>query len=364
MERDNLQAALKQLLTIATANGFVTFDDIMKCADDNSLSLGEFDWLAEAAGSRNVIIYDEAPTRSKSEDDEYDDYAQVDYDHTFAEAIAISPELEPLIDEIRNIVPPQRGEVRRLKYQVQEGNAHARQRMADMYLRIAVRIAVSRAKTYDVDLVDTVGDAFMGLLTAIDRYDPDHSGPFISFASLWIYQNISREQSTRNPCIYFPVHRKEWFYTMYPLLKARGCTECDDVLKCNKVVDMICEKVQCNREQAADVLTASLPNLSWEDIIEGKIDYSEPSYLDESVIEDIEGRDRSSVVREILDKLTPRERMVLIDRYGLDDGEEKTLEQVGQKLGVTRERVRQIEAKAFRKLRHPSRSKKLKEFLN
>ena len=353
MERDNLQAALKQLLTIATANGFVTFDDIMKCADDNSLSLGEFDWLAEAAGSRNVIIYDEAPTRSKSEDDEYDDYAQVDYDHTFAEAIAISPELEPLIDEIRNIVPPQRGEVGRLKYQVQEGNAHARQRMADMYLRIAVRIAVSRAKTYDVDLVDTVGDAFMGLLTAIDRYDPDHSGPFISFASLWIYQNISREQSTRNPCIYFPVHRKEWFYTMYPLLKARGCTECDDVLKCNKVVDMICEKVQCNREQAADVLTASLPNLSWEDIIEGKIDYSEPSYLDESIIENIEGRDRSSVVREILDKLTPRERMVLIDRYGLDDGEEKTLEQVGQKLGVTRERVRQIEAKAFRKLRHP-----------
>ena len=364
MERDNLQAALKQLLTIATANGFVTFDDIMKCADDNSLSLGEFDWLSDAAGSRNVIIYDEAPTRSKSEDDEYDDYAQVDYDHTFAEAIAISPELEPLIDEIRNIVPPQRGEVGRLKYQVQEGNAHARQRMADMYLRIAVRIAVSRAKTYDVDLVDTVGDAFMGLLTAIDRYDPDHSGPFISFASLWIYQNISREQSTRNPCIYFPVHRKEWFYTMYPLLKARGCTECDDVLKCNKVVDMICEKVQCNREQAADVLTASLPNLSWEDIIEGKIDYSEPSYLDESIIEDIEGRDRSSVVREILDKLTPRERMVLIDRYGLDDGEEKTLEQVGQKLGVTRERVRQIEAKAFRKLRHPSRSKKLKEFLN
>lgn len=364
MERDNLQAALKQLLTIATANGFVTFDDIMKCADDNSLSLGEFDWLSDAAGSRNVIIYDEAPTRSKSEDDEYDDYAQVDYDHTFAEAIAISPELEPLIDEIRNIVPPQRGEVGRLKYQVQEGNAHARQRMADMYLRIAVRIAVSRAKTYDVDLVDTVGDAFMGLLTAIDRYDPDHSGPFISFASLWIYQNISREQRTRNPCIYFPVHRKEWFYTMYPLLKARGCTECDDVLKCNKVVDMICEKVQCNREQAADVLTASLPNLSWEDIIEGKIDYSEPSYLDESIIEDIEGRDRSSVVREILDKLTPRERMVLIDRYGLDDGEEKTLEQVGQKLGVTRERVRQIEAKAFRKLRHPSRSKKLKDFLN
>ena len=364
MERDNRQEALKQLLSIAAANGFITFDDIMKCADDNSLSIGEFDWLADAAGSRNVLIYDEAPGRSKSEDDEYDDYAQVDYERTFAEAIKMSPELEPLINDIRNIVPPQRGEVRRLKYQVREGNTHARQRMTEMYLRIAVRIAVSRAKTYDTDLIDTVGNAFVGLLTAIDRYDPDHSGPFISFASLWIFQNISREQRTRNPCIYFPVHRKEWFYTMYPLLKATGCTECDDVLKCNKVIEMICQKIQCNQEQAADVLTASLPNLSLEDITENETDYSELSSFDQDVGEESEAQSLSDVLHETLNKLTERERIILIDRFGLDDDEQKTLEQIGLKFGITRERVRQIEQKALRKLRHPSRSKKLKVFLS
>ena len=363
MERDNRQAALKQLLTIATASGFVTFDDIMKCADDNALSLGEFDWLADAAGSRNVIIYDEAPTCPKSEDDEFDDYAQVDYDRTFTEAVEMSPELEPLINDIRNIVPPQRGEVSRLKYQVQEGNAHARQRMVEMYARIAVRIAVSRAKSYDMDLVETVGDAFVGLLIAIDKYDPDHSGPFISFASLWIYQNISREQSTRNPCIYFPVHRKEWFYATYPILKSRGCTECDDVLKCDKVVDMICQKVQCNREQAADVLTASLPSLSLEVVSEGEInDLVHANFGEDNNMKRIvEARDRSQIIREMLDQLTERERKVLIDRYGLDDDVEQTLEQIGQKLGITRERVRQIEEKALRKLRHSTRSKKLKE---
>lgn len=361
MERDNRQAALRQLLAIASANGFVTFDDIAKCADDHSLSLGQFDWLTDAASSRNVIIYDEAPALSKLDEDDYDDYAQIDYERTFAEAIEMSPELEPLINDIRSIVPPQRGEVMRLKYQVQEGNAHARQRMVEMYLRIAVRIAVSRAKTYDVDLVDTVGDAVLGLLTAIDKYDPDHSGPFISFASLWIYQRISREQSTRNPCIYFPVHRKEWFYTMYPLLKARGCSECDDVLKCSKVVDMICQKIQCRQEQAADVLIASLPNLSWEEIVDSDTDYPELSFFYEDIVEDVEGRDRSKVVREVLNMLNERERTVLIDRFGLDDGVEKTLEQVGKKLGVTRERVRQIEAKAFRKLLHPTRLKKLKD---
>ena len=362
MERENRQLALEQLLSIATANGFVTFDDIIKCADDNSLSLGEFDWLADAAGLRNIIIYDEVPTHLELEDDEFDDYAQVDYDRTFAEAIEMSPELKPLINDIKRVVPPQRGEVNRLKYQLQEGNVHARQRMVEMYLRIAVRIAVSRAKTFDMDLVETVGDAFMGLLFAVDRYNPDQSGPFSSFASLWIYQNISREQSTRNPSIYFPVHRKEWFYTMYPLLKARGCTECDDILKCSKVVDMISKKIPCSREQAVDVLTASLPNLSWEDVCDSETDYLELNYYEKGLEEDIEAEDLRCKVREILNKLSERERTVLIERYGLDDGEEKTLEQVGLKLGITRERIRQIEARAFRKLRHPSRAKELTDF--
>ena len=127
---------------------------------------------------------------------------------------------------------------------------------------------------------------------------------------------------------------------------------------------MICQKIQCSRAQAADVLTASLPNISWEEVVDSNIDYPEQGRFNEDIVGDVEGQDRSKVIREILNKLTDRERTVLIDRYGLDDDVEKTLEQVGQKLGITRERVRQIEAKAFRKLRHPSRSKKLKEFLN
>ena len=78
MERDNRQAAFKQLLAIAASNGYVTFDDIMHCADDNSLSIGEFDWLAEAVGARNIIIYDETPKPVNSNEDDYDDYAQID----------------------------------------------------------------------------------------------------------------------------------------------------------------------------------------------------------------------------------------------------------------------------------------------
>ena len=352
MEKENRQAALHQLLTIATTNGYVTFDDIMRCADDNSLSIGDFDWLSEAVGARNIIIYDEAPNSVTFDDDEFDDYAQIDYERVFTEAIEISPTLEPLIDNIRSIIPPQRGEVARLKYQVKEGNVHARERMTEMYLRLAVRIAVSRAKIYDLDLEETIGDAFVGLLTAVDKYDPDYSGPFISFSSLWIYQHISRKQSTRNPNIYFPAHRKEWFYTMYPLIKARGCSECTRVFQCEKVVDMICEKIQCERDQVRDVLMASLSSFSWDELTESDIRSFKLSYSDDEIIERIENSFLTEEVHKALNKLTNRQREVLINRYGLNDGVEKTLEQIGKKYGLTRERIRQIEAVALKKFSH------------
>ena len=351
MEKDNRQAALNQLLAIAASNGYVTFDDIMRCADDNSLSIGEFDWLSETAWSRNVIIYDEAPKPLSSDDDDYDDYAQIDYEQTFSEAIEMAPGIKALIESIRSIMPPQRGEVGRLKYQVREGNTHARKRMIEMYLRIAVRIAVSRAKVYNLDLEETVGDAFIGLMIAVDKYDPDHSGPFVSFASLWIYQNISREQSTCNPNMYFPVHRKELFFTMYPLLKARGCVDCDQILQCEKVIDMICEKGKCERDQACDIITASLPCLSLDKLAEADVDDDHYFYTDDEMIEKVESSVRTEAVHKMLSILRARDREILSDRYGLRDGTEKTLEQVGQKHNLTRERIRQIEIKALRKLR-------------
>lgn len=350
MEESSRQTALKQLLVIAASNGYVTFDDMMHCADDNSLSIGELDWLAEMAGARNLVIYDEAPQRKSPDDDEFDDYAQSDYERTFTEAVEMCPELDTLIDDIRNIIPPQWGEVGRLKYQVKEGNAHARERMIEMYLRLAVRIAVSRAKAYDLDLGETVGDAFVGLLTAVDKYDPDYSGPFTSFASLWIYQNISREQSTLNPNIYFPVHRKEVFYSVYPLLKARGCTSCDRFFQCKKVVNMICEKVSCNFAQARDILAASVPSLSLDKMTENDEEDLHLSYSDEEMLEEIDIIFQAEELHRALDHLTPRQQAVLTDRYGLNDGTEKTLEQVGQKYGLTRERIRQIENKALRRL--------------
>lgn len=369
MEKDNRQKALMQLLKVETAKGYVTFDDIMQCADDNSLSIGELDWLSEAASSRNVIIYEETPFSVRSEDEEYDDYAQIDYEQTFIEAIEMCPELEALINDIRSIIPPQRGEVGRLKYALKEGNSHARDRMIEMYLRLALRIAVSRAKAYDLDLSETVGDAFRGLIIAVDKYDSDTSGPFTSFASLWIYQYITRLQSTKNPHIYFPYHRKEWFYTMYPLFKEQGCLACEDFTQCENAIEMICNRIYCNKEEARDVVIASKDYLSIESIFENvdSLLYKELISrwtIDSNLQELTEQVLLKKQLNEVLDTLPQREKEVIILRYGIGDEIERTLEKVGQIIGVSRERVRQIEKSALTKLRQPSRNRKLRDYLD
>ena len=188
MGRDNRQEALTYLLDQAEKQGYVTFDDIMDCADANSLPIKDFDWLTSVITTRGILVYDEAPasrTVSDQNDDDFDDYAQSDYEAVYDRIIELEPSLEDFVTAVRNIVPPQWREFSTLKYQVLEGNQHARDRMIEMHLRIALRIALQRTETYDMDIVDAVGEACVGLITAVYKYDPDTNGPFGSYAAMW-----------------------------------------------------------------------------------------------------------------------------------------------------------------------------------
>ena len=381
MAGDDRRDAYAYLLSLAEQQGYVTFDNIIAAADRWQLPINEVDWLSNSITTRGILIYDEAPEKANKvqEDDEYDDYAQSDYETVYNRVIELEPSLYPFIDEIKQIRPPQYKELAGIIYQAKEGNEYARNRIVEMHLRMAVRIGLQRAEQFNADLVDCIGDACVGLLIAVDRYDPDTSGPFSSYASLWMFQNISREQKTQRPDVYYPVHKKEQYYTIYPILRDCGCTTCEKVWICKKVRENVRLRFNCTDEQTEDIILQTLPFDSLDAVFENVFSCERDGsnkYIDSFarlVIEgltapddlnsDFERKDMCDSVNAILNTLSAREQKVIRDRFGFDNGKEKTLEEVGADFGVTRERVRQIESKALEKLNHPSRSKKIQGYI-
>lgn len=378
MGMKNRQTAYENLIALAEIQGYITFENIMDCADEYSLPIQDFDWLSNSLTTRGILVYSEAPSHNVSyAEDDFDDFAQSNYDVVYTRIIELSPSLESFISYVKSVIPPQKGEISQLKYQIVDGNAYARKRMIEMHLRIALRVALQRAETYDMDIEDAVGYACIGLVTAVDKYDPDSSGAFASYASLWIIQNISRVQSTQRPLVYYPVHQKERYFTMYPLLKSQGCIGCEQLKNCAYAVSVVREKIKCSLEETKKILEQMIPDISIDDLLRlyanedfnrdinigtilGSLS-SETILSNEDALSAVQKKLLQEEVASILSKLTMKEEQVLRLRYGFD-GRERTLEEVGSKFNVTRERIRQIEGKALRRLRHPSKSKILKEY--
>lgn len=377
--KNGIESALANLIQLSSEKGFLVFDDIYDAADRWNLSIRDVDYLSSSIATRGILVYDEAPVTNAagSSEDDYDDYAQRDYEAVFNRVIELDPGLENFINTVRAVVPPQAREMDHLKYQVQEGNLYARERVIQMHLRFAVRIALQSAELYDCEIADTLQEACVGLITAVDRYDPDSSGPFGSYASLWILQKIGRAQATQRLAVYYPVQKKEGYFTMYPILKENGYLDFD-IWTDPEVRRVIQDRLGCGIDQAEDIIRQSMPIESLDEIYEmflKNIDVdeiqddvfeninSDAFYWNDDIYEEIEQRALRETLEKLLGELTSREQEVLKARYGFEDGVEKTLEEVGQTFGVTRERIRQIESNALRKLSHPTRIRKLKDFL-
>ena len=370
MERQPRQEAYHALIQLAEQRGYITFDDIMDCADRLDLPIQDFDWLSNSLSTFGIIIYAEAPTvKSQDSSDEYDDFAQSDYEIIYSRITELCPSMEDIVDFVRNTIPPQRREIRNLCYQIREGNEFARKRMIEMHMRLALRVALQRATTYDMDLEDAIGSAFAGLITAVDKYNPDTSGPFASYAALWIVQNISRNQTTRRALIYYPYHKREDYLTIYPILKKHACTTCPMLKEfCEDCIDIVVSRLSCDKADAKEILFQCTPDELFDPLDE-EWDYGGKSMIDtiwapsmeDQIINKVFTEDMRAAVDKALCSLRPKEKDVIRARYGLD-GEVKTLEEVGQLFSVTRERIRQIEEKTLTRLRHPSRAKFIKPY--
>ena len=389
MENKNgIDSALANLIQLSSEKGFLLFDDIYDIADKWNLSIRDVDYLSCSIVAREILVYDEAPVTkvSGSSEDDYDDYAQRDYEAVFNRVVELDPGLKNFINAVRTVVPPQAHEMDQLKYQVQEGNLYARERVIQMHLRVAVRIALHRAETYDREIADTLQEACIGLVTAVDRYDPDSGGSFGSYAALWILQNIERTQVNQRPTVYYPVHKKEGYSTIYPILKEKGYLD-SYIRRESEIRRMIQDQLGCSIDQVEDIINQLIPiesldaiyemflqNIEMDDDLEIVTEKEIPVNVlqginvdainwNDDVYREIEKRALGEILRSMMGELTNREQQILQMRYGFEDGIEKTLEEVGKKFGVTRERIRQIEVKAIAKLSTPKRRQKLQDFL-
>lgn len=252
-------------------------------------------------------------------------------------------------------------EEKELAIAVENGDLEAKQRLAEANLRLVVSIA-KRYVGRGMQFLDLIQEGNMGLMKAVDKFDYSKGFKFSTYATWWIRQAITRAIADQARTIRIPVHMVE---TINKLVREQR--NLLQELGQDPTPEQIAERMAMTPDKVREILKIAQEPVSLETPIGEEDDSHLGDFIEDEVIENPVDYTTRVVLREqldeVLDTLTDREENVLRLRFGLDDGKMRTLEDVGKVFNVTRERIRQIEAKALRKLRHPSRSKQLKDFI-
>ena len=291
-----------------------------------------------------------------------DDLDMENLDLSIPEGVNLEDPVRMYLKEIGKVPLLSQEEEIELARRMEAGDESARERLAEANLRLVVSIA-KRYVGRGMQFLDLIQEGNLGLIKAVEKYDYSKGFKFSTYATWWIRQAITRSIADQARTIRIPVHMVETINrlirTSRQLLQEMGREPSAEEVAAR--MDMPVDRVR-------DIMKISQDPVS----LETPIGEEEDSHLgdfiqDEHVQVPADAATYTLLheqLMEVLDTLTDREQKVLRLRFGLDDGRPRTLEEVGKEFNVTRERIRQIEAKALRKLRHPSRSKKLKDYLD
>lgn len=354
----------KNVLELQEINDF--FKDTPLSADDMEKV---FDYL-ESQGvdvlrisekdTEALLLTDDDEATLDDEDDADLDVENIDL--SVPEGIGIEDPVRMYLKEIGKVPLLTAEEEIDLAKRMEEGDEEAKKRLAEANLRLVVSIAkryVGRGMLF----LDLIQEGNLGLIKAVEKFDYNKGFKFSTYATWWIRQAITRAIADQARTIRIPVHMVE---TINKLI--RISRQLLQELGREPSPEEIAEEMNMSVERVREILKISQEPVS----LETPIGEEEDSHLGDFIQDDNVPVPADAAaftllkeqLAEVLDTLTDREKKVLTLRFGLEDGRARTLEEVGKEFNVTRERIRQIEAKALRKLRHPSRSRKLKDYLD
>ena len=355
-DRSSKMVIVKNLIEKGKKNGTLTYKEIMDEIDHIDLGPEQIEKIYEVLESMGIEVQGDMNEVSGVEEEE------LDLDLSIPEGVAIDDPVRMYLKEIGKVPLLSSEEEIELAQKIEEGSQYAKKKLAEANLRLVVSIAkryVGRGMLF----LDLIQEGNLGLIKAVEKFDYRKGYKFSTYATWWIRQAITRAIADQARTIRIPVHMVETINKLIrvqrQLLQELGRDPFPEEI--SKVMDLPVEKVREIQKIAQKPVSLETPIGEEEDSHLGDFipDDDAPAPAEAAAFTMLKEQ-----LINVLDTLTPREEKVLRLRFGLDDGRARTLEEVGKEFNVTRERIRQIEAKALRKLRHPSRSKKLKDYLD
>lgn len=357
---ESKKQVIKNLIDKGKRKGMLSYKEIMDTLEEIELDPDQIEKVYENV--ENLGIEVTGDIEDELEELKLEEEEETEVDLSVPEGVSLDDPVRMYLKEIGKVDLLTAEEETRLAQAMSEGDIHARQRLAEANLRLVVSIAkryVGRGMLF----LDLIQEGNLGLIKAVEKFDYTKGYKFSTYATWWIRQAITRAIADQARTIRIPVHMVETINKLIrvsrQLLQELGRDPMPEEIA--KEMGMSLEKVREIQKIAQEPVSLETP-----------IGEEDDSHLGDFIPDDdapapAEAASFSLLKEQLVDvlsSLTSREEKVLRLRFGLDDGRARTLEEVGKEFQVTRERIRQIEAKALRKLRHPSRSKKLKDYLD
>ena len=360
-DEDIKNEKVNKILQKAKEQGQITYGDLAKELDDANAD--QIDKVFDAFEEMGVSLNDDLDEEPDIEDlQEVEDLKLDEITDTNYEGISVDDPVRMYLREIGRIPLLTFDQELDLAKRILKGDEEAKQKLAESNLRLVVSIAkkyVGRGMLF----LDLIQEGNMGLIKAVEKFDYTKGFKFSTYATWWIRQAITRAIADQARTIRIPVHMVETINklirTSRHLLQQLGREPTPEEIA--QEMEIPVEKVMEIQKIAQDPVSLETPIGEEDDSHLGDFiqDEDSPAPQDSAAYTMLKEQ-----LEEVMNTLTPREAKVLKLRFGLEDGKARTLEEVGREFDVTRERIRQIEAKALRKLRHPSRSKKLRDYMN